>query len=65
MELNEIEKSLPFRLRALISIVCHESHTLHKDSGIGQLIIMPVVIADFVTEFSDNRGTGVFGSNGE
>ena len=35
------------------------------DSRIGQLIIMPVVIADFVTDLSDNRGTGAFGSTGE
>lgn len=27
--------------------------------------LMPVVIADFVTEFSDNRGTDAFGSTGE
>lgn len=64
-ELPPVDSGYRGEIHAIISNVSHESHTLHKDSRIGQLIIMPVVIADFVTEFSDNRGTGAFGSTGE
>ena len=35
------------------------------DSRIGQLVITPVVIADFVTELGEQRGTGAFGSTGK
>ena len=36
-----------------------------KGSRIGQLVITPVVIADFVTELGEQRGTGAFGSTGK
>lgn len=36
-----------------------------KGSRIGQLVIMPVIIADFVTETNAGRGQGAFGSTGE
>ena len=43
------------------------SQTRHipKGSRIGQLVITPVVIADFVTELGEQRGTGAFGSTGK
>ena len=64
-ELPPVDSGYRGEIHAIISNVSHEAHTLHKDSRIGQLIIMPVVIADFVTDLSDNRGTGAFGSTGE
>ena len=36
-----------------------------KDTRIGQLIIIPVIIADFVLDLGRTRGTGAFGSTGE
>ncbi len=35
---------------------------LSKGSRVGQLMITPVVIADFVSELGEQRGTGGFGS---
>ena len=64
-ELPPVDSSYRGEIHAIISNVSHTPHTLHKDSRIRQLIIMSVVIADFVTEISDNRGTGAFGSTGE
>ena len=32
---------------------------------IGQLVILPIVIADFVRELGDERGAGAFGSTGK
>ena len=34
------------------------------EARIGQLVITPVVIADFVTDLGAQRGTGGFGSTG-
>ena len=45
--------------------VGNEARTLPKDSRIGQLIIMPVVIADFVNDLGGKRGKGAFGSTGK
>lgn len=64
-ELPPVDSGYRGEIHAIISNVSTQAHTLHKDSRIGQLIIMPVVIADFVTEFSESRGTGAFGSTGE
>ena len=47
------------------SNVGNEARTLAKDSRIGQLIIMPVVIADFVNDMGGQRGAGAFGSTGK
>ena len=41
------------------------THTIQKGARVGQLIIMPVVIADFVSGLGEERGTGGFGSTGE
>ena len=41
------------------------SQTIHKDTRVGQLVITPVVIADFVLDLGNERGTGAFGSTGE
>ena len=47
------------------SNVGNEAQMLAKDSRIGQLIIMPVVIADFVNDLGGQRGAGAFGSTGK
>ena len=53
------------QIHAIISNVSNKPKLLSKDSRIGQLIIMPVVIADFVNELRNGRGSGAFGSTGE
>lgn len=52
-------------IHAIVSNVGNEARTLPKDSRIGQLIIMPVVIADFVNDLGGKRGKGAFGSTGK
>lgn len=42
-----------------------ESQTLRKDTRVGQLVITPVLIADFVLDFREARDNGAFGSTGE
>ena len=52
-------------IHAIISNVSSVRQTIKKDTRIGQLVITPVVIADFVLDFGEERGTGAFGSTGE
>ena len=49
----------------LIISASTSSQTIHKDTRVGQLVITPVVIADFVLDLGEGRGTGAFGSTGE
>jgi len=49
---------------AIVSNLGLNSYLIETGERIGQLIIMPVVIADFSYETSDTRGTGNFGSTG-
>ena len=52
-------------IHAIISNVSTSSQIIHKDTRVGQLVITPVVIADFVLDLGEERGTGAFGSTGE
>ena len=52
-------------IHAIISNVSSESQILRKDTRIGQLVITPVLIADFVLDLGEARDTGAFGSTGE
>ena len=52
-------------IHAIISNVSSESQILHKDTRVGQLVITPVLIADFVLDLGEARDIGAFGSTGE
>lgn len=64
-ELPPVDSGYRGEIHAIISNVSNQTHTIAKDSRIGQLVILPVVIADFVSELGKKRGTGAFGSTGK
>ena len=64
-ELPPVDSGYRGEIHAIVSNVGNEAQTLAKDSRIGQLIIMPVVIADFVNDLGGQRGAGAFGSTGK
>ena len=64
-ELPPIDSGYRGEIHAIISNVSPSSQTIHKDTRVGQLVITPVVIADFVLDLGNERGTGAFGSTGE
>ena len=64
-ELPPVDSGYRGEIHAIVSNVGNEARTLPKDSRIGQLIIMPVVIADFVNDLGGERGKGAFGSTGK
>ena len=64
-ELPPIDSGYRGEIHAIISNVSTSSQTIHKDTRVGQLVITPVVIADFVLDLGEERGPGAFGSTGE
>lgn len=64
-ELSPIDAGYCGEIHAIISNVSCEDHVISKGARIGQLVIMPVIIADFVPEGGKERGAGAFGSTGE
>ena len=63
-ELPPVDSGYRGEIHAIISNVSNKTQTLSKGARIGQLVITPVVIADFVTDLGTERGTGGFGSTG-
>ena len=64
-ELPPVDSGYRGEIHAIISNVSNRTHTIPKGARVGQLVITPVVIADFVLELGAERGTGAFGSTGE
>lgn len=63
-ELPPIDSGYRGEIHAIVTNCSNEKKLIHNGDRIGQLVIMPVVVADFVTEFGEERGTGAFGSTG-
>lgn len=64
-ELPPVDSGYRGEIHAIVSNVSNTVQTIHKDARIGQLIITPVIIADFVSDHGSQRGMGGFGSTGE
>ncbi len=64
-ELPPVDSGYRGEIHAIISNVSNRTHTIPKGARIGQLVISPVVIADFVSEHGTDRGTDALGSTGE
>lgn len=63
-ELPPIDSGYRGEAHAIVSNLSSEPFVVHNGDRIGQLVVTPVVIADFVTERGEQRGTGAFGSTG-
>ena len=63
-ELPPIDSGYRGEVHAIVSNLGTKPFTVEDGDRIGQLVVTPVVIADFVTEMGAQRGTGAFGSTG-
>lgn len=63
-ELPPIDSGYRGEVHAIVTNCSSEPYLIAKHERIGQLVIMPVVIADFVTARGAQRGAGAFGSTG-
>lgn len=64
-ELPPVDSGYRGEIHAIISNVSNKAQTISKDTRVGQLVITPIVIADFVFDLGKERGTDAFGSSGE
>lgn len=64
-ELPPIDSGYRGEVHAIVSNLGTRSYQVTAGERIGQLVITPVMIADFITEDIVERGTGAFGSTGK
>lgn len=64
-ELPPVDSGYRGEIHAIISNVSNKVQTIHKETRVGQLVITPIIIADFVFDLGQERGTDAFGSSGE
>lgn len=64
-ELPPIDSGYRGEVHAIVTNVGSTPYTISVGDRIGQLVIMPIVIADFVTEDIKERGVGAFASTGK
>lgn len=62
-QLPPIDSGYRGEIHAVVTNTGTAAYTIEPDDRIGQLVILPVVIADFV-QTKDERGQGAFGSSG-
>lgn len=64
-ELPPIDSGYRGEVHAILTNNGREHYSVHKGDRVGQLVITPVVIADFITDDIAQRGEGAFGSTGK
>lgn len=64
-ELPPIDSGYRGEIHAIVHNGSNKLFDVNNGDRIGQLVILPCVIADFVTETGEERGTGAFGSTGK
>lgn len=65
-ELPPIDSGYRGEIHAIVTNCSNKDFTVHNGDRIGQLVIMPVVVADFIPDSVEiaERGSGAFGSTG-
>lgn len=63
-ELPPIDSGYRGEIHAIVHNGSSKSFKVSQGDRIGQLVITPIVIADFVTEIGEERGIDAFGSTG-
>lgn len=63
-ELPPIDSGYRGEIHAIVTNLSNMPYIVSNGDRIGQLVITPVVIVDFVTEEGEQRGTEAFGSTG-
>ena len=64
-ELPPVDSGYRGEIHAIISNVSNKVQTIPIETRVGQLVITPIIIADFVFDIGKERGTDAFGSSGE
>ena len=52
-------------IHAIITNTTDNTYIINKNDRIGQLVILPIILCDFVEKLDNTRGEGGFGSTGK
>ena len=63
-ELSPIDSGYRGEIHAIVTNHNATDFWIGRGERVGQLVILPVVLADFVTELGEERGENAFGSSG-
>ena len=63
-ELPPIDSGYRGEIHAIVTNHSSDTFRIEEGDRIGQLVVLPCVICDFVTEMGAERGSGAFGSTG-
>ena len=63
-ELPPIDSGYRGEINAIVHNGSDQPHMICNNDRIGQLVVMPMIIADFVEDLDDQRGDKGFGSTG-
>lgn len=63
-ELPPIDSGYRGEIHAIMTNNTNTDYWIEKGERIGQLVILPVVLAEYVTELGEERDLGAFGSTG-
>ena len=64
-ELPPIDSGYTGEVHAIVTNLTDKLKKVPGGTRIGQLVVMPIVLADFVEQLGEERGDGAFGSTGE
>lgn len=64
-ELPPIDSGYRGEAHAIVSNLTDKPYEVKAGDRVAQLVIMPIVIADFVDSLGDTRESGAFGSTGD
>lgn len=63
-ELPPIDSGYRGEIHAIVHNGTNEKIFINNGDRVGQLVIVPIIVADFVTKSGPERGSGAFGSTG-
>lgn len=63
--LAAVDSGYTGEIHALITNTTNCDYQIKKGDRIGQLVIIPIILADFVEELGENRGNNGLGSSGK
>ena len=63
-ELAPIDSGYRGEIHAILTNNSNEKIMINENKKIGQVVILPVVLAEFSENLDNSRGTGAFGSTG-
>lgn len=60
-----IDSGYKGEIHAIITNTTNNTYIINENDRIGQLVILPIVLCDFVEKLDNTRGEGGFGSTGK